>query len=166
MVVFEIPTGVVADHRGRRLSYLLGTLALAASTFGYYLLWVAHAPFAWWAIVSMLLGLGYTFFSGATDAWLVDALAFAGLGGVRTDPAELPQRHDLLVATGDRVELRLDDEQHRRYRRPAGAGAGGRRVSYGTSFAIGAVVQLAAIPLLLAGRARGHAADRVSPPTA
>ena len=32
MVVFEVPTGVVADTRGRRLSYLLGTLTLAVST--------------------------------------------------------------------------------------------------------------------------------------
>ncbi len=31
-VLFEVPTGVVADTRGRRMSYLLGTLTLAAST--------------------------------------------------------------------------------------------------------------------------------------
>ena len=33
MVIFEIPTGVVADTWGRRTSYLLGTLTLSASTF-------------------------------------------------------------------------------------------------------------------------------------
>jgi hypothetical protein len=33
-----------------------------------------NAPFWPWAIVSMLLGLGFTFFSGAVEAWLVDAL--------------------------------------------------------------------------------------------
>ena len=38
------------------------------------LLWQLRAPFVWWAIVSALLGLGFTFFSGATEAWLVDAL--------------------------------------------------------------------------------------------
>ena len=32
MVVFEVPTGIVADTVGRRASYLLGTLALAGST--------------------------------------------------------------------------------------------------------------------------------------
>ncbi len=31
-VLFEVPTGVVADTRGRRVSYLLGTVTLAAST--------------------------------------------------------------------------------------------------------------------------------------
>ena len=38
-------------------------------------MWEVSAPFWGWAIVSILLGLGFTFFSGATDAWLVDALA-------------------------------------------------------------------------------------------
>jgi MFS family permease len=81
MVVFEIPTGIVADTWGRRTSYLLGTITLAGSTFLYYLLWQTSAPFLPWAIVSMLLGLGFTFFSGAVEAWLVDALHFAGYEG-------------------------------------------------------------------------------------
>jgi MFS family permease len=81
MVVFEVPTGVVADVWGRRVSYLLGTLTLAASTLLYWLLWKMGAPFWSWAIVSMLLGLGFTFFSGAVEAWLVDALRFAGYDG-------------------------------------------------------------------------------------
>jgi MFS family permease len=81
MVVFEVPTGVVADTWGRRASYLLGTLTLAGSTFLYWLMWTAHAPFWQWAVVSMLLGLGFTFFSGAVEAWLVDALAFAKYDG-------------------------------------------------------------------------------------
>jgi MFS family permease len=81
MVLFEIPTGVVADMRGRRLSYLLGTITLSGSTFLYWLLWVTNAPFGPWAIVSMLLGLGFTFFSGAVEAWLVDALHYAGYEG-------------------------------------------------------------------------------------
>ena len=81
MMLFEIPTGIVADTWGRRTSYLLGTLTLAGSTFLYYILWVAEAPFWEWAVVSMLLGLGFTFFSGAVEAWLVDALHFAGYDG-------------------------------------------------------------------------------------
>jgi MFS family permease len=81
MVLFEIPTGVVADVRGRRTSYLLGTVVLAASTLLYYLLWLSHGPFWQWAVVSMLLGLGFTFFSGAVEAWLVDALAATGFTG-------------------------------------------------------------------------------------
>jgi MFS family permease len=81
MMIFEIPTGVVADTVGRRASYLLGTLTLAGSTLLYYVLWVIEGPFWSWAVVSMLLGLGFTFFSGATEAWLVDALNYAGYEG-------------------------------------------------------------------------------------
>src|SRR3954451_25422087 len=62
MVLFEIPTGVVADTLGRRASYLMGTITLAISTILYVILWQMHAPFWEWAIVSMLLGLGFTFF--------------------------------------------------------------------------------------------------------
>src|SRR6187402_1463286 len=64
MVLFEVPTGVVADTIGRRVSYLLGTVTLTVSTVLYYLLWELEAPFWEWAVVSMLLGLGFTFFSG------------------------------------------------------------------------------------------------------
>lgn len=81
MVLFEIPTGIIADSRGRRTSYLLGTVTLGASTLLYYLLWQWQAPFFWWAGASLLLGLGFTFFSGAVEAWLVDALDFSGYTG-------------------------------------------------------------------------------------
>lgn len=81
MLIFEIPTGVVADTVGRRASYLLGTVTLAATTILYWLLWVWKSPFWAWAVVSVLLGLGFTFFSGAVDAWLVDALKATGYQG-------------------------------------------------------------------------------------
>src|SRR5687767_6320322 len=81
MVVFEVPTGIVADTVGRRASYLLGTVTLAASTLLYVLLWQVEASFWLWAGVSMLLGLGFTFFSGAVEAWLVDALVATGYRG-------------------------------------------------------------------------------------
>src|SRR5580765_7126447 len=54
MVLFEVPTGVVADTVGRRASYLLGTLTLAGSTLLYVLLWQMRAPFWQWAVVSIL----------------------------------------------------------------------------------------------------------------
>jgi MFS family permease len=81
MVIFEIPTGVIADTVGRKASYLLGTITLAVTTALYWMLWLWHSPFVWWAIVSVLLGLGFTFFSGAVDAWLVDALTAVGFTG-------------------------------------------------------------------------------------
>ncbi len=80
-VLFEVPTGVVADTRGRRYSYLLGTATLLLSTLLYLVMWQARAPLWGWAIASILLGLGFTFFSGATEAWLVDALRATGFTG-------------------------------------------------------------------------------------
>ena len=81
MVLFEVPTGVVADLKGRRTSFLLGALTLSVSTILYLLLWQWAAPFWSWAAVSVLLGLGFTFFSGAVEAWLVDALTSTGYKG-------------------------------------------------------------------------------------
>ncbi|GAA4447152.1 MFS transporter [Phytohabitans houttuyneae] len=81
MVLFEVPTGVVADMWGRRASFLLGTVTLAVTTALYVLLWQIEAPFWQWAVVSLLLGLGFTFFSGAVEAWLVDALTATGYQG-------------------------------------------------------------------------------------
>lgn len=81
MLIFEIPTGVVADTRGRRFSYVLGAATLLVSTLLYLAMWQVHAPLWGWAIASILLGLGFTFFSGATEAWLVDALAATGFQG-------------------------------------------------------------------------------------
>ena len=80
-VIFEIPTGVVADVRGRRFSFMLGSATLLVGTLLYLLMWEIQAPFIGWALASMLLGLGFTFFSGATEAWLVDALAATGHEG-------------------------------------------------------------------------------------
>jgi len=78
MVVFEIPTGVVADTLGRRVSLILCIVTLLVST----LLYVATAWWHWgfWSFMgtSVLLGLGYTFYTGAVDAWLVDALKATG----------------------------------------------------------------------------------------
>ncbi len=77
-MVFEIPTGVVADTVGRRVSLLLCLVTLFVTT----LLYVAIAWRGWgfWAFmwVSVFLGLGYTFYTGAVDAWLVDALKATG----------------------------------------------------------------------------------------
>jgi len=80
-VLFEVPTGIVADTLGRRISYLMGSATLFVSTLLYLWMWQTHGPFWAWAVISMLLGLGFTFFSGATEAWLVDGLNYAKYKG-------------------------------------------------------------------------------------
>jgi MFS family permease len=81
MLIFEVPTGIVADTVGRRFSYLLGTVTLTLTTLLYVMLWQIDGPFWAWALVSVALGLGFTFFSGAVEAWLVDALQATGFTG-------------------------------------------------------------------------------------
>src|SRR3990170_2301769 len=44
-VLFEVPTGVLADTWGRRTSFLLGAGTLLVSTLLYLLMWQARAPF-------------------------------------------------------------------------------------------------------------------------
>lgn len=85
MVIFEVPTGVIADTFGRRTSFILGAATLLVTTAAYLGLWYVQAGIGWWILVSALIGLGFTFFSGATEAWLVDALAATGYrGGIET----------------------------------------------------------------------------------
>ncbi|MDX2379722.1 MAG: MFS transporter [Acidimicrobiia bacterium] len=74
MVAFEIPTGVVADTLGRRLSYLLSVAVLAVTTVLYVVAGQAGAGWLVFGAISILMGLGFTFFSGALEAWLVDGL--------------------------------------------------------------------------------------------
>ncbi len=81
MMLFEVPTGVIADTWGRRASYLLGAATLLVSTLVYLFMWETGAPFWGWAVASAFIGLGFTFFSGAVEAWLVDALDASGFTG-------------------------------------------------------------------------------------
>lgn len=78
MVLFEIPTGVVADTVGRRASYLLSIAVLAVTTVLYLVAARVDAGVAVFAAVSLVMGLGFTFYSGALEAWLVDALRSVG----------------------------------------------------------------------------------------
>jgi MFS family permease len=81
LVLFEIPTGMIADTWGRRTSYLIGAGVQLVGNLLYVWMWYTHGPFWGWALASLLLGFGYTFFSGALEAWLVDALQHAGYEG-------------------------------------------------------------------------------------
>ena len=82
MVVFEVPTGVVADTLGRRVSFLLSVSVLAATTLLYVALAQIGAGVVAFSLVSIGMGLGFTFYSGAMEAWLVDALAVTGYRGI------------------------------------------------------------------------------------
>jgi DHA3 family tetracycline resistance protein-like MFS transporter len=66
--VFEIPTGILADLRGRRISVVVGYAIMGAG-----FLVEGSLPFLWSvALAQVLWGFGYTFTSGAVEAWIAD----------------------------------------------------------------------------------------------
>lgn len=68
VLLFEVPTGVVADVFGRRRSILIGTALIGVS----FILW-GLVPALWAILLAQVgWGLGYTFRSGAVQAWLAD----------------------------------------------------------------------------------------------
>ena len=81
MAVFEIPTGVVADTVGRRPSFLLSIVIVLTGTLGYVGVSAAGGGLVLFCAMSVLLGLGYAFYSVAMEAWLVDALRATGFDG-------------------------------------------------------------------------------------
>lgn len=78
MTLFEIPTGVFADTRGRRFSFLMSTVILFFGTLGYLFSSVYNGGLVCFSLSSLVLGLGFTFYSGAVEAWVVDELHEAG----------------------------------------------------------------------------------------
>jgi MFS family permease len=81
MVIFEIPTGVVADTSGRRRSFLLSAATLLVSTLAYVAIAAVGGGLVLFVAASIVLGLGFSFYSGAVEAWLVDALKATGYQG-------------------------------------------------------------------------------------
>jgi DHA3 family tetracycline resistance protein-like MFS transporter len=68
--LFEIPTGVVADAYSRRLSIIIGYLLMGV---GFLVegLFPAFLPIL---LAQVIWGLGYTFTSGASQAWITDEI--------------------------------------------------------------------------------------------
>jgi DHA3 family tetracycline resistance protein-like MFS transporter len=70
ILVFEIPTGVVADAYSRKLSIIIGFLLMGIA----FVIEGFFPTFAIILLVQVLWGFGYTFTSGATQAWLSDEI--------------------------------------------------------------------------------------------
>jgi MFS transporter, DHA3 family, tetracycline resistance protein len=66
--LFEIPTGLVADVYSRRLSCIIGFFGIGAA----YVLMGAVPAFEAIILGHFIWGVGFTFTSGAYNAWLVD----------------------------------------------------------------------------------------------
>lgn len=87
IVLFEIPTGVVADLVSRRRSILIGYVLIGAG----FMLEGSVPAFAAIMLAQGLWGIGYTFTSGATEAWITDEVGEDAAGHVmlRGNQAEL-----------------------------------------------------------------------------
>jgi MFS transporter, DHA3 family, tetracycline resistance protein len=68
--LFEVPTGIVADVYSRRLSIIIGTFLLGVGL----ALQGAVPEFGVILLAQVIWGIGYTFTSGATEAWLTDEI--------------------------------------------------------------------------------------------
>ena len=78
VLIFEVPTGVLADTYGRRRSVILGFLLIGAG----YSFEGALPTFAAVLAAQIIWGAGYTFVSGALQAWIADELGGEDLGRV------------------------------------------------------------------------------------
>jgi MFS family permease len=63
---FELPTGLIADKFGRKISTILGTLGMGA---GFFIMGMKDSPLFFYIALG-LAGVGSTMISGALDAWL------------------------------------------------------------------------------------------------
>ncbi|MFC4069731.1 MFS transporter [Actinoplanes subglobosus] len=64
----EVPTGVLADARSRTLSVQIGLILIGLSL----VLQGALPVFGWILAAQVVWGIGYTFTSGAIEAWIAD----------------------------------------------------------------------------------------------
>jgi MFS transporter, DHA3 family, tetracycline resistance protein len=68
ILLFELPTGIVADAISRRVSIIIGYALLGASM----VLTGAVPHFGWIVVADLMAAIGFTFISGADVAWITD----------------------------------------------------------------------------------------------
>ncbi|TWD82843.1 DHA3 family tetracycline resistance protein-like MFS transporter [Kribbella amoyensis] len=76
--LFEIPTGIVADLYSRKLSIIIGFVLIGAG----FLLQALVPAFLAILAAQVLWGIGYTFTSGADQAWITDEIGADRVGPV------------------------------------------------------------------------------------
>jgi DHA3 family tetracycline resistance protein-like MFS transporter len=83
--LFEVPTGVLADTVSRRLSVIIGTALIGVGL----IVWGAWTLFGTILIGQVLWGIGATFTSGATEAWISDETGNLETGRIYVRGAQL-----------------------------------------------------------------------------
>jgi DHA3 family tetracycline resistance protein-like MFS transporter len=72
--LFEVPTGIVADIYSRRLSIIMGYVLMGAG----FLVEGFFPAFLPIVLAQIIWGLGYTFTSGSSQAWITDEIGEEG----------------------------------------------------------------------------------------
>ena len=91
--LFEAPTGILADVYSRRLSVIIGVALMGVG-------FIIEGSFPFFAAVllnQVLWGLGYTFTSGATEAWLADEIGEEAAGPVFLRASQVSQMAGLVA---------------------------------------------------------------------
>jgi MFS transporter, DHA3 family, tetracycline resistance protein len=102
--VFEVPTGVVADLYSRRASVILAQFLMGAG----FILTGTFADVGLILAAAALIGFGWTFKSGAEDAWLADEVGPERMAHAYQRGAQV-ERACQLVGIGMAVGLALVD---------------------------------------------------------
>lgn len=83
--LFEVPTGIVADVYSRRLSIIIGCALIGVG----FMVEGSFPVFGAILLAQVLWGIGYTFTSGATQAWITDEIGEEAVGSVFMRAAQL-----------------------------------------------------------------------------
>jgi DHA3 family tetracycline resistance protein-like MFS transporter len=93
--LFEVPTGVVADTISRRSSVIFGVMLIGSG----FVVQALLSNFFWILLAQVLWGLGYTFTSGALQAWISDEIGEERAASAFLHATQLEQT-GALVAVG------------------------------------------------------------------
>lgn len=69
VILAEVPTGAIADGRGRGWSVLCGTVIMTFSSF----IFMISKTVGWFVLAESLAGVSRAFYSGALTSWIADA---------------------------------------------------------------------------------------------
>lgn len=78
ILLAEVPTGIVADVYSRRLSVIIGTMLLGLG----FIVEAAVPRFEVIFVAQVVMGVGFTFLSGAEQAWIADEVGESRVGHV------------------------------------------------------------------------------------
>jgi len=107
VLVFETPTGVLADLKSRKISVLIGLIVIGIG----FAIEASFTAFVMIAFAQIVWGMGYTFISGALHAWVSDELMNQGIEELLLSGAQYGRFFSLLgigVAMGvGAISIRL-----------------------------------------------------------